>query len=141
LADIELASELGRHRQTAILAEQPLAVGDEAPDVGRRSRLKGVTTGRKNAFDPRCGHDFNAPGNAHLSCNEAPETSSGRNPPRRRLCRTLIGRVNTTAGPSVVAIRHNGVFDIMESAATVADLCNAPIRCLARSKGGGWASW
>ena len=37
----------------------------------------------------------------------------------------LIGRVNTTAGPSVVAIRHNGVFDITESAVTVADLCNA----------------
>jgi len=49
---------------------------------------------------------------------------------------TLIGRINTTAGPSVVAIRHNGVFDITESAATVADLCNAPDPVgLARSKG------
>ena len=49
---------------------------------------------------------------------------------------TLIGRVSTTAGPSVVAIRHNGVFDITESAATVADLCNAsdPV-ALAQSKG------
>ena len=49
---------------------------------------------------------------------------------------TLIGRVNTTAGPSVVAIRHNGVFDITGSAATVADLCNVPDPVgLARSKG------
>jgi fumarylacetoacetate (FAA) hydrolase family protein len=49
---------------------------------------------------------------------------------------TLIGRVDTTAGPSVVAIRHNGVYDITESAATVADLCNAPDPvALAQSKG------
>ena len=39
---------------------------------------------------------------------------------------TLIGRVSTAAGPSVVAIRHDGVFDITAAAPTVADLCNAP---------------
>ncbi len=39
---------------------------------------------------------------------------------------TLIGRVNTPAGPSVVAIRAGGVFDISAVAPTVADLCNAP---------------
>ena len=52
---------------------------------------------------------------------------------------TLVGRVwrkGPKAGPSVVAVRSNGVFDITESAATVADLCNAadPV-ALARSKG------
>ena len=38
---------------------------------------------------------------------------------------TLIGRVQTPAGPSVVAVRQDGVFDITATAATVADLCNA----------------
>ena len=49
---------------------------------------------------------------------------------------TLIGRVNTPAGPSVVAIRADGVFDITAAAATVADLCNAsdPL-ALARAPG------
>jgi fumarylacetoacetate (FAA) hydrolase family protein len=49
---------------------------------------------------------------------------------------TLIGRVNTTAGPSGVAVRADGVFDITAAAPTVADLCNAadPL-ALARSGG------
>ncbi len=49
---------------------------------------------------------------------------------------TLIGRVQTPAGPSVVAVRQDGVFDITATAATVADLCNAadPV-ALARSTG------
>jgi len=49
---------------------------------------------------------------------------------------TLIGRVRREAGPSVVSIRADGVFDITAAVPTVADLCNAddPI-LLARSKG------
>jgi fumarylacetoacetate (FAA) hydrolase family protein len=49
---------------------------------------------------------------------------------------TLIGRVQRKDGPSVVAIRADGVFDITAAAPTVADLCNAadPL-ALARSKG------
>lgn len=49
---------------------------------------------------------------------------------------TLVGRVQTAAGPSVVAVRSDGVFDITRAAPTVADLCNAadPV-ALARSKG------
>jgi fumarylacetoacetate (FAA) hydrolase family protein len=49
---------------------------------------------------------------------------------------TLIGRVNTPAGPSVVAVRQDGVFDITAAAPTVADLCNAadPVAA-ARAKG------
>lgn len=39
---------------------------------------------------------------------------------------TLIGRVQRPEGPSVVAVRGNGVFDITAQAPTVADLCNAP---------------
>jgi len=38
---------------------------------------------------------------------------------------TLVGRVRTAAGPSVVAVRADGVFDISRAAPTVADLCNA----------------
>ena len=49
---------------------------------------------------------------------------------------TLIGRVQRTTGPSVVAVRADGVFDITAVAPTVADLCNAddPV-ALARSEG------
>src|SRR5262245_57848015 len=49
---------------------------------------------------------------------------------------TLVGRVRTAAGPSVVAVRQDGVFDITAAAPTIADLCNAvdPV-ALARSKG------
>jgi fumarylacetoacetate (FAA) hydrolase family protein len=49
---------------------------------------------------------------------------------------TLVGRVNTPAGPSVVAVRADGVFDITAAAATVADLCNAtdPV-AVAKSQG------
>lgn len=49
---------------------------------------------------------------------------------------TLVGRVQTAAGPSVVAVRKDGVFDISGAAATVADLCNAadPV-AVARSAG------
>ena len=49
---------------------------------------------------------------------------------------TLVGRVLTDAGPSVVAIRADGVFDITRAAPTVADLCNAsdPL-ALARTPG------
>ncbi len=49
---------------------------------------------------------------------------------------TLVGRVRTAAGPSVVAVRQDGVFDITAAAPTMADLCNAadPV-ALARSKG------
>ncbi|HZP99356.1 MAG TPA: fumarylacetoacetate hydrolase family protein [Reyranella sp.] len=38
---------------------------------------------------------------------------------------TLVGRVQTAAGPSVVAVRRDGVFDITEAGPTMADLCNA----------------
>ena len=52
---------------------------------------------------------------------------------------TLVGRAwrkGPKAGPSVVAVRSDGVFDITESAATVADLCNAPDPvALARAEG------
>ena len=52
---------------------------------------------------------------------------------------TLVGRVwrnGAKAGPSVVAVRSDGVFDITGSAVTMADLCNAadPV-ALARSGG------
>lgn len=49
---------------------------------------------------------------------------------------TLIGRAMTAAGPSVVAVRAGGVFDVTAAAPTVADLCNAadPV-ALARSPG------
>ncbi len=49
---------------------------------------------------------------------------------------TLIGRVSTAAGPSVVAVRQDGVFDLTAVVPTVADLCNAadPV-ALARSTG------
>ena len=55
---------------------------------------------------------------------------------------TLVGRVNTAAGPSVVAVRKDGVFDITRSAATVADLCNAadPVRWRGY-RVSGWACW
>ena len=39
---------------------------------------------------------------------------------------TLVGRVLTDAGPSVIAVRSDGVHDISRAAPTVADLCNAP---------------
>ena len=42
---------------------------------------------------------------------------------------TLVGRVwhrGKPAGPSVVAVRADGVFDITTAAPTIADLCNAP---------------
>jgi fumarylacetoacetate (FAA) hydrolase family protein len=41
---------------------------------------------------------------------------------------TLVGRVwrPELAGPSVVAIRHDGVFDISRSFATMRDLCESP---------------
>ena len=38
----------------------------------------------------------------------------------------LIGRVQRPEGPSVVAVRAQGVFDITRHVPTVADLCNAP---------------
>ena len=49
---------------------------------------------------------------------------------------TLIGRVQGRAGPSVVSIGADGVFDITAAVPTTADLCNAadPVS-LARSKG------
>ena len=52
---------------------------------------------------------------------------------------TLIGRIwrkGTPGGPSVVAVRSDGVFDITAAAATVADLCNsADPLALARTRG------
>jgi fumarylacetoacetate (FAA) hydrolase family protein len=49
---------------------------------------------------------------------------------------TLIGRVQTAAGPSVVVVRADGVFDISDTVATVSELCNAPDPlALARVKG------
>ena len=49
---------------------------------------------------------------------------------------TLVGRILRKAGPSVVSVRSDGVFDITETMPTVADLCNAsdPV-ALARSTG------
>jgi fumarylacetoacetate (FAA) hydrolase family protein len=49
---------------------------------------------------------------------------------------TLVGRVRRKAGPSVVAVRAEGVFDITGAVPTMADLCNAddPV-ALAGSKG------
>src|SRR6266498_1075952 len=49
---------------------------------------------------------------------------------------TLVGRVQRKDGPSVVAVRAEGVFDITAAAPTVADLCNAadPV-ALAHAKG------
>src|SRR5262249_26451757 len=53
---------------------------------------------------------------------------------------TLIGRVwrnGKPGGPSVVAVRADGVFDITAAAPTVSDLCNAPDPvALARSTAG-----
>ena len=52
---------------------------------------------------------------------------------------TLVGRVwreGAKAGPSIVVVRSDGVFDITPAAVTMADLCNAPDAvALARSKG------
>jgi fumarylacetoacetate (FAA) hydrolase family protein len=52
---------------------------------------------------------------------------------------TLVGRVwrPDVAGPSVVAIRHDGVFDISRSFATMRDLCEAddPAASVATAKG------
>ncbi len=42
---------------------------------------------------------------------------------------TLVGRVwraGRPAGPSVVAVRRDGVFDLSATVPTMADLCNAP---------------
>ena len=42
---------------------------------------------------------------------------------------TLVGRVwrkGKPAGPSVVAVREDGVFDLSSTVPTMADLCNAP---------------
>jgi fumarylacetoacetate (FAA) hydrolase family protein len=49
---------------------------------------------------------------------------------------TLVGRVRRAAGPSVVCVRADGVFDITHAVPTTADLCNAddPVS-MARSKG------
>ncbi|HYD04724.1 MAG TPA: fumarylacetoacetate hydrolase, partial [Reyranella sp.] len=49
---------------------------------------------------------------------------------------TLVGRVQTSAGPSVVAVRADGLFDITSVVPTMSELCNAadPV-ALARSKG------
>ena len=49
---------------------------------------------------------------------------------------TLVGRVQLAAGPSVVVIREDGVFDLSTSAATMTDLLDAddPV---AIAKGGG----
>jgi fumarylacetoacetate (FAA) hydrolase family protein len=38
---------------------------------------------------------------------------------------TLVGRVRSAAGPCVVAVRADGVFDITATVPTVSDLCNA----------------
>ena len=38
---------------------------------------------------------------------------------------TLVGRVQRKDGPSVVAVRAEGVFDITAAVPTMADLCNA----------------
>ena len=49
---------------------------------------------------------------------------------------TLVGRVLGKEGPSIVAVRGDGVFDITATAPTMADLCNAadPV-AVAKSKG------
>ncbi|UYN97930.1 MAG: fumarylacetoacetate hydrolase family protein [Enhydrobacter sp.] len=49
---------------------------------------------------------------------------------------TLVGRATTAAGPSVISVRKDGVFDITAAAPTVSDLCNAedPV-ALARTAG------
>jgi len=53
---------------------------------------------------------------------------------------TLVGRVwrrGTVEGPSVVAVRADGVHDISATAPTVADLCNAadPVALVRKTKG------
>ena len=49
---------------------------------------------------------------------------------------TLVGRVLRKEGPSIVAVRADGVFDITAAAPTMADLCNAadPV-AVARTRG------
>jgi fumarylacetoacetate (FAA) hydrolase family protein len=49
---------------------------------------------------------------------------------------TLVGRVQTPAGPSVVAVRADGIFDITAAVPTVSELCNsADPLALARAPG------
>ncbi len=49
---------------------------------------------------------------------------------------TLVGRAQTAAGPSVIAVRKDGVFDITAAVPTMAELCNVadPV-AVARSPG------
>ena len=62
---------------------------------------------------------------------------AGRFLPEDGYAGTLIGRVRLPAGPSVVAFRPDGIFDISRAAPTSADLCSAddPV-ALARTKEG-----
>ena len=61
-------------------------MGDEAADVGRQVALEGGDDGRKNAFDPRCGHDLISPGNGapFLQRSAGDVQWQCRNPSRRR---------------------------------------------------------
>ena len=56
--------------------------------------------------------------------------------PADGLSGTLVGRVETGAGPSVAAIREDGVFDLSETAATMSDLLDADDPASLAKRGG-----
>src|SRR4029077_11221913 len=101
---------------------------------GREVALEGRDDGRKNTFDPRCSHDLISPGewrafSATKRRRRPVPASTSDILPDDGTSGTLIGRVwrkGKPSGPSVVAVRADGVFDITAAASPVAALCNAP---------------
>src|SRR5690242_6865333 len=142
-ADIELASELvpNMARPQSWLSSH-LQCAMKRPRSGDRSRLKGVTTGERTplirwAAMMLCPSGIGAPVFASKRRRRKEEGGAvAEILPEDGFAGTLVGRVQTPAGPSVVAVRQDGVFDISAAAPTVADLCNAadPV-AVARSKG------
>src|SRR5690348_15672431 len=138
LADIELASELVPNTASPqSWLSSHLQCAMKRPTSGERSRLKGVTTGERTplirwAAMMLCPSGIGAP----VFASKRRRRPVAEILPEDGTAGTLIGRVQTAAGPSVVAVRNDGVFDITAAAPTIADLCNAadPV-ALAKSTG------